>query len=187
MNAEDEVEPCISTPLARLQVYFSGPPLLLGLSPTHGDDFSELEARALKSAVAVWPVTLAPFLPPDNLMVRLEGLVLAPPCGADLPRSVVDHLAAKWTSTLPIVVAMQVKRACSSVLTPLSSTVLRSVALFAINLRSSSELQGAAGALMSAALTTRYGPLRPRACVHIGQVWGCKAPRSAPHAYFHEP
>ena len=94
------------------QVYFSGPPVLLGLNPTpsHGDDFSMLQARAIKDAICVWSVTLSPFLPPDNLMVRLEGLVLAPPCGGDLPRSVLVHFAAKWTTTLPIVVAMQVSR-----------------------------------------------------------------------------
>ncbi len=98
--------------LACPQVYFSGPPVLLGLHPTpsHGDDFSALQARAIKDAICVWPVTLSPFLPPDNLMVRLEGLVLAPPCGGDLPRSVMVHFAAKWTMTLPIVVAMQVRR-----------------------------------------------------------------------------
>jgi len=41
--------------------------------------------------------------------VRLEGLVLAPACGGELPRSVVEHFGSKWTSTLPIVVALQVR------------------------------------------------------------------------------
>lgn len=166
---------------ACLQMLFGGPPLLQGACPlpSHGDDFSKLQASAVKTAVAVWPITLSPFLPPDNLMVcsrpapalirnstgghalsggpmlldrtcsrrqpgvsvmlleaesalpftwstwsrillyrlkgqraepqvRLEGLVLAPACGGDLPRSVVEHFGAKWTATLPIVVALQV-------------------------------------------------------------------------------
>ena len=98
--------------LTVLQVYFGGPPVLQGLGPTpsHGDDFKALTAHAVKDTICVWPITLSPFLPPDNLMVRLEGLVLAPPCGGDLPRSVEEHFAAKWTATLPIVVAMQVSR-----------------------------------------------------------------------------
>ena len=37
--------------------------------------------------------------------------MLAPACGGDLPRSVVDHFGSKWTSTLPIVVALQVHTA----------------------------------------------------------------------------
>ena len=107
-------QPASPHPLPCLQVYFSGPPLLLGMSPTHGDDFSALEPQALKAAVCVWPLTLSTFLPPDNVMVRLEGLVLAPPCGGDLPRSVADHLGEKWTKTLPIVVAMQVTSWCGA-------------------------------------------------------------------------
>ena len=56
----------------RAQVFFSGPPLLKGsgLLPSHGDDFSPLQSSAVKTAVAVWPLTLSPFLPPDSLMVR---------------------------------------------------------------------------------------------------------------------
>ena len=35
--------------------------------------------------------------------------MLAPACGGDLPRSVVEHFGTKWTSTLPIVVVLQVR------------------------------------------------------------------------------
>ncbi len=58
--------------MTAVQVFLSGPPLLKGsgLVPSHGDDFSTLQPSAVKTAVALWPLTLSPFLPPDSLMVR---------------------------------------------------------------------------------------------------------------------
>jgi L-asparaginase len=65
--------------------------------------FTKAQREKASNRVMVWTMTLDPILP-EAMLESLDGLVLAGMGSGSIARSVVEQLAPKWTSKIPIVI-----------------------------------------------------------------------------------
>jgi L-asparaginase len=87
-------------PIAQIR---SGKPLFYYCGLPLMQRFVKAQREKASNRVMVWTMTVDPILP-EAMLESLDGLVLAGMGSGSIARSVVEQLAPKWTSKIPIVI-----------------------------------------------------------------------------------